>query len=293
MLLLVSLSDARISQSALNLLTGLFLAVATALVTIATNWIRERDARVQRAKELDEAIKIVSFWESWLKNIETLKLTVDEDFRMRAQTQMFDVSRRVEGLVTAFMAGPKPKPTRQEFLVTRRSLPWWRRWLLLYRPGRKWAWVPRIVFYYSITVGVPGSWPIIRSEWLRHEADIKDAERTISEADAERNVIGNSLISQSDQGKYVKRLLDNKVKLQEDRIFMANEEQQLDIEDLIAAPVVGVFLFFIAWSVEKPRRIKAKANHSSVGSAQEPEDVLGLERQDVGTIQPSKLRLPP
>ena len=259
MLLFASLSDTK-PQSTGSLFIALGLAVASPLLATVITWLKERDARTQRSNELDEAIKIVSFWESWLKNIESLKLTVDEDFRLRAQTQMFEVSRKVEALAAAFMAGPKPTPTREQFLKHRQLLSWWRKCILIYRPAKKWAWAPRVLFYAWL-VSTVGSWFAIRKDWAENQRNIDDAKQKMHEAQtfqdsAKSSTFLRSQMSAKSFDESIKKLHDD-VNVQQYRINRYKWEQDTDLQDLVASPLLAVFLFFIARAVELPSKTGA------------------------------------
>jgi hypothetical protein len=135
-----------------NLAAGALGLIGT-LLTLAAGWLKERENSAKRSQRLDEAIKRVTFWEGWLKAIEPLDSGSEAAvWKDRARKQILSASDAIE-LLLHDDAIPKNLAKKEEdFLLWRQELPWWRRWLLLYKPARERAWIPRAIFYGYLIV---------------------------------------------------------------------------------------------------------------------------------------------
>jgi hypothetical protein len=57
------------SSTGNKLVTGLVVAAIPVTLPLIFNWFKDRNASSRRLRQLDEATKIVAFWDSWLKTI--------------------------------------------------------------------------------------------------------------------------------------------------------------------------------------------------------------------------------
>jgi hypothetical protein len=90
--------DADAGKSGLvgNLIAGGFALVGT-LATVAYGWLKDSDDISKRAKELEEATKVIAFWQNWFNAYETLGYA-DEKAREIARDQMETASEKVASL---------------------------------------------------------------------------------------------------------------------------------------------------------------------------------------------------
>jgi hypothetical protein len=148
------------SSTGNNLITVLVVTTLPVTLPLIFNWFKDRNASSRRLRQLDEATKIVAFWDSWLK---TIALVGSEESGFTYQ----DVARRELALaadsVTTILRttresseGRATLMANPEYIRWRESLPWWRRLLLLYKPGTTATtpWFYRIV-YYAYLISFP------------------------------------------------------------------------------------------------------------------------------------------
>jgi hypothetical protein len=136
------------------LLAGAFGLVGT-LAPAVIAWTHDRDVNSMRLRKLDEAIKRVAFWDQWLKlSIQIADPANVEDIK-RIEKELTLLGRILETDSFAFHENlAEQQVTATQFKKVRRGLPFWRRWLLLYRPERSLAWFPRMLFYIAFPIFV-------------------------------------------------------------------------------------------------------------------------------------------
>jgi hypothetical protein len=122
------------------------LGLIGSLLPVVFNWLKDRDVRATRSRELDEAIKVVAFWQAWHVASNAIGTPIDAETRSRATDQLELAGKKVDSLFEFW------RPTtylrqidRDTFIQKRKSLSFPQRWLLLYKPGRRVAWIPRLV----------------------------------------------------------------------------------------------------------------------------------------------------
>jgi hypothetical protein len=143
--------------SLLELFKGLgpaLIGLIGTVVTIAGSTLKDHSDSIKRVREIDEAAKVVSFWKTWLEAACSLG-TEDEQklWREKAKKDLEKASARVEGLFPETQSESHLSAKQENFVGWRRGLPTWRRWLLLYKPPRARAWLPRVIFYLYLVVG--------------------------------------------------------------------------------------------------------------------------------------------
>lgn len=137
---------------------GGLIGAVVSLAGFVGPWLRARSSEQKRLQLLDQAAKQVSFWELWLRaqqlaqpsdRFEAIKSIVQRELDAASQTVLKATTQVPSAASAAAMlapAGARPSGIR--------------RWLLLYRPPRAWAWIPRVFFYmYAFYfVFLPLSW---------------------------------------------------------------------------------------------------------------------------------------
>lgn len=134
-----------------GLATGSLGLIGT-LIGVGVTWVKGRSASTQRIRVLDEATKRILFWDAWLDS--STKANLAEELgklESRIRGEMLAAAKMVGDTFESFQA---EVPTDMERLIEyerfRASISRFRRWLLLYRPPRARAWIPRFFFYYII-----------------------------------------------------------------------------------------------------------------------------------------------
>ena len=123
-----------------GLATGLFGLLGT-LLTIAVQWLKDRDRHTKRMRELEESCQRVIFWESSVRAISTLNEKPTEEIcQRRASAEILHATSIVEKLFDK-QSGAHYRP---------KKVGWVRRSLLLYWPPRIIGWFPRLIYYYMI-----------------------------------------------------------------------------------------------------------------------------------------------
>jgi hypothetical protein len=79
-------------------------------------------------RQLDEATKIVAFWDGWLKTIDLVGSKESGFSHKDARKELAWVADFVTKL-----------GSKTEYIRWRENLPWWKRLLLIYKPGRSTA----------------------------------------------------------------------------------------------------------------------------------------------------------
>ncbi len=133
-----------------GLVAGAFGLVGTVIPAVVS-WSHDRDAASARLRKLDEATKKVAFWEQWL-NLSTQTCDpANRDSISRVQKELGLLAEMLEHDSTqaqAAMLKQRSKSTEFQQKVT--AMPLWRRLLLLYKPARPLAWVPRLFFFTGL-----------------------------------------------------------------------------------------------------------------------------------------------
>ena len=126
-----------------------FVSFATAVVPTLFSWLKRRSEVEKRKVLLDEAIKLIGFWHTWLKVQLSLDLQADE----RSETQKLarERSSQIRSAIDLISISPHflglPwKPSSEEFIARRDRLSLIRRLLLLYEPKRSAGWFFRVTF---------------------------------------------------------------------------------------------------------------------------------------------------
>lgn len=148
------------------------LALAGTLISLAASWAKELNASAQRMRALEEATKRATFWDTWLKAQLAAANANDEvsELKMRARAELSAAAIPIEEAYRqpAGLA-PASRIDRTNYAAFQRSVPRLRRWLLLYKPPRPIAWVPRVFFYLILaeSIAIPFILldPAERSDW--------------------------------------------------------------------------------------------------------------------------------
>ncbi len=142
--------DGSLERSRTRSRAGLFGLVGT-LVPAALAWTRERDVASRRLRQLDEASRRIQFWDQWLKLSTQLNDPADRSCVERVQQEISYLGRIIES--DSRDVHDQISQQRDATIVFQRKvhlLPVWREWLLLYRPARPLAWLPRIFFFAGL-----------------------------------------------------------------------------------------------------------------------------------------------
>jgi hypothetical protein len=127
--------------------TGLF-ALAATLLTAALTWFHDHGISAQRTHLLEEANKRLALWDQWLKVVGQLPEPIEKDDLVKIKNDMVSLANLLETSSRSLRDELVVQKTEDKALTIKvEELPTWRRWLLLYRPYRSIAWLPRIFFY--------------------------------------------------------------------------------------------------------------------------------------------------
>jgi hypothetical protein len=128
------------------------------VIPVLVGWFKDRDQSVQRVRQIEEATKTVVFWDSWLKSIVSANPEVNgTEWKSIATEQFLYASTLISSSLAIRQSAQKTNYAKQAFESHRRSLPWLRRWLLLYYPPRARAWLPRALFYLFLLFVLVGT----------------------------------------------------------------------------------------------------------------------------------------
>jgi len=148
------------------------LGLAGTLISIVFSWAKELNASAQRMRALDEATRRTAFWDAWLKaHLATSEANEDvEMLKSRVRAELSAAASPVEEAYRQRAALVHPgNVDRAAYQDFRRSLSRSRRWLLLYKPPRALAWVPRLFFYGSLVEALAIPFTLIdpaeRQDW--------------------------------------------------------------------------------------------------------------------------------
>ncbi len=137
-----------------GLIAGAF-GLAGTLIPAVVAWSHDRDAASARLHKLDEASKKVAFWEQWLKLSTQICDPGNRDSIERVQKELGLLAEILESdsrVAQAEMLKQHGKSTEFEKKV--QSIPFWRRFLLLYKPARSLAWFPRLFFFVGLFLAI-------------------------------------------------------------------------------------------------------------------------------------------
>jgi hypothetical protein len=133
-----------------GLIAGAF-GLAGTLIPAIVSWSHDRDAASARLRKLDEATKKVAFWEQWLKLSTQICDPGNRDSIDRVQKELALLAEILESdsrVAQAEMLKQHGKSTAFQKKV--QIMPFWRRFLLLYKPARSLAWFPRLFFFIGL-----------------------------------------------------------------------------------------------------------------------------------------------
>jgi hypothetical protein len=126
------------SKLTITIIGGLF-GLASTGVPILEKWMRERTERNQRDQHLERITKQVTFWDAWFKAQQNV-CSQDELQRSKATA-----ARELDHLSPNDWLMSTAAGDRQLFPKS-----YIRRLLLIYKPARRSAWIPRVFFYASL-----------------------------------------------------------------------------------------------------------------------------------------------
>jgi hypothetical protein len=154
-----------------GLVAGAFGLVGT-LVPAVISWSHDRDAASARLRKLDEATKKVAFWEQWLKLSTQICGPDDGDCIARVRKELALLAELLENDSTLAQADMvKQRGRSTEFQEKVHAMSTWRRLLLLYKPARALAWVPRLFFFMGFFLAALMLFTLLDST---HEFSYKD-----------------------------------------------------------------------------------------------------------------------
>ncbi len=119
------------------------------LVTVIATWAKDLNASAHRIRTLDEATKRAVFWDTWSKALAAADPQASQaTLTSKVKTEVLAAAETVEKAfhVLAVQQASEAHAI-QEHQRSQDSIPRLRRWLLLYKPPRARAWIPRIFFY--------------------------------------------------------------------------------------------------------------------------------------------------
>jgi hypothetical protein len=122
------------------------------LVTVIATWAKDLNASAQRIRTLDEATKRAAFWDTWSKAMAAADPEANQaTFTFKVKNEVLAAADSVE---KAFHVLAVQQATDANVLREHEhsldSISRVRRWLLLYRPPRVRAWIPRTFFYFYV-----------------------------------------------------------------------------------------------------------------------------------------------
>jgi hypothetical protein len=97
------------------------LGLLGTLATVAYGWLKDRDDISKRANELEEATKVIAFWQSWFTACNELGLTMDEQARDLARDQIDTASERMASLFAFWKIKPADSQQKYESYVLKGS----------------------------------------------------------------------------------------------------------------------------------------------------------------------------
>jgi hypothetical protein len=152
--LLVQVKDkqaALFSKENFPALATLAIGLIGTLVSLSAAWAKDLNATAQRMRVLEDATKRALFWDTWSKALATVDPEANTaDLRAQLKAEILAAAEPVHQLFRKPPANAPRVTSLAGYLSFRSSLSRFRRWLLLYKPPRGRAWVPRIFFYYYL-----------------------------------------------------------------------------------------------------------------------------------------------
>jgi hypothetical protein len=139
-----------------------FIPVAAVAVPALLTWARDFNASARRIRRLDELIKVVSFWDGWMKTTATL---VPTEGRRIEKTESYistvinlarhDLADAGGEALAICKWGQYEELGKYEldfaaFQKFRAGLPWYRRAFLLYRTPNRRVRIPKTLFYMTL-----------------------------------------------------------------------------------------------------------------------------------------------
>jgi hypothetical protein len=145
------------------------IPIASILVPALLTWARDLDAPSRRIRKLDEQSKIVAFWDGWLKTVTATK-PADNRFHQKSEARIVAITREARHALADAGSSAlliyrldeyrayhvrrrdyrKYKLNFEEFQRYRKTLPWYRRALLLYKAPNPQALGVKASFYFNI-----------------------------------------------------------------------------------------------------------------------------------------------
>ncbi len=154
------------------LLAGCF-GLAGTLIPIFISWSKERDVVSQRSRQLDEAIRRVQFWDQWLKLSTVIGDPAEDIARQRVQHELEMLCQLLGGASAQLHSEQVVlKDNTTAYQSKLQNVSFVRRLLLLYRPARNIAWIPRVFFFFFILVTIVGVLVAFSSTPAQRAADL-------------------------------------------------------------------------------------------------------------------------
>ncbi len=148
---------AEINQEAVRQLGWVCVAVLTiapianTLLATVISGVQALGRGARRIQALDEAKKRVEFWQSCFDLLGKPITASDEGFQHRMKADLIKAADVLDERLAPKMEEIRPFVTSSAFRRFRKSLPWWRRLLLTYRPPTEAAKRARFKFLWLLT----------------------------------------------------------------------------------------------------------------------------------------------
>jgi hypothetical protein len=142
--------DAGSSKELITAMVGAGGALASTLITAVVGWLKDRGEVARRLSRLDDAGKRVAFLRTWAEARDELAPADAERTRNQVILQLDSIMDEFRTVSAQHAASPALAASEK-----RKAVGWFRKALLLYKPIRWRAWVPRIFFYLMVaeTIG--------------------------------------------------------------------------------------------------------------------------------------------
>lgn len=146
---IVSFSDVLAILEKYRLLMEAVVGLVCMMLTGIATWVKDLNSHGRRLRTLDEATKRVAFWDAWSKSLAAIDS--QQNPQTLAEKVKLEVIAAAESVERAFhslaMEQAKEVSARQTHERTLSTISQLRRWFLLYKPVRWFAWIPRVFFY--------------------------------------------------------------------------------------------------------------------------------------------------
>jgi hypothetical protein len=130
------------------------LGLVGSLASLLFAWLKERDVLAKRAAAIETAVNRLAFWDMWLKNVVLLHADSElADRQSEAKRQLDALANEVDELYSLKRVNGKRHDLIAAFDAKKARISPIGRALLLYRPARPRAWIPRAFFYGFLIVG--------------------------------------------------------------------------------------------------------------------------------------------